>query len=588
MLTNSEKIENVQNSEIAAENKSGKNHHIKGSTPKINQRRNKKWGHISKTAIRRSATHLEKGKVKRMEEDKFNELVKGNINGLGKGKVNEVFKINSGTIDGTVEGTVDGTIDGIADGIISGTTDGTLDGGSDVEKTEIVETVDGAISKDMEGTLDVNRRKAQFKEHLQKWCKEDTVKVKNDKLSGKCDIEKKEENGFEISWDELLEEDTLTAGEGESKCKHIKDEGNADEAHEDNMQQLGVANIHKKEYEEEDGTENREDNDHETRIYDYETEVEDRDDDSMPGLINRVEPETTDDSSNEEENMSCKEVTGKEQLKKSVEVIQGRNTENGNQAIRKEEHDHMKKSEEWRQDKMSEVPKKIGTSNWDIVMMKNTSEVENDNDPIPELVNCKDWMNDSSITSDEEDEEDTLIHIDKWKLKKKYNKMDEMATVERSLSKDNRLLSRSCDSQWGGCYRSSNNILHNLVYVLCTLFVCIALTTSTTSNTIPDQEIQTLRTSSKEVGCQVGTAVGMLVTVGERRTQTERRSGRPRTLQRSVLGRTHEGSHEGSVVGVTDGACAHEGSEVGVTDGACAHEGLTVERAYVRMRAIQE
>ena len=183
-------------------------------------------------------------------------------------------------------------------------------------------------------------------------------------------------------------------------------------------------------------------------------------------------------------------------------------------------------------------------------------------------------MNDSSITSDEEDEEDTLIHIDKWKWKKKYNKMDEMATVERSLNKDNRLLSRSCDSQWGGCYRSSNNVLHNVMCRLCTLFGCIALTTS---NTIPDQKVQTLRTSSKEVGCQVGTAVGMLVTVGERRTQTERRSGRPCTLQRSVLGRTHEGSHEGSVVGVTDGACAHEGSEVGVTDGAGAHEGLTVE-----------
>ena len=90
---------------------------------------------------------------------------------------------------------------------------------------------------------------------------------------------------------------------------------------------------------------------------------------------------------------------------------------------------------------------------------------ETENDGMPELVDC----------SDTEDEDDGIRII-----YKRLNKvvMDVMATEGLNANKDTSQMSRYCDLQWGGCYSVTNNVLCYVVYVLYTLFMCIALTTS--------------------------------------------------------------------------------------------------------------
>ena len=146
------------------------------------------------------------------------------------------------------------------------------------------------------------------------------VQFSRNKFKGKCNTcgvwGHKSSNCFEHAKNAHLRPNgwrSRTRGKGKKELSNMAHGSRDDDEDEDNHFIVGLAAIHegnegnKNDYGgnsnvyNEDGKENCEDNSHETSIYDYETEVEDSDDDSMPGQINQVEPETSDDSSSEEE-----------------------------------------------------------------------------------------------------------------------------------------------------------------------------------------------------------------------------------------------------------------------------------------------
>ena len=90
---------------------------------------------------------------------------------------------------------------------------------------------------------------------------------------------------------------------------------------------------------------------------------------------------------------------------------------------------------------------------------------ETKSDGIPELVECYD--------TEEEDDGIRIIYRRAKRIVK-----GELATEGLNANKDTNQMNRSCDSQWGGCYSVTNNVLRYVVYVLYTLFMWIALTTS--------------------------------------------------------------------------------------------------------------